>query len=90
MCASSCQGRFVIAKIEGNKIIMNDPAHEINYEDTLSSPLKNFMFNPSFMGKLLKSLPDEKVFFSHSQNKYFVTGEGGYVSLIMEMKIVNQ
>ena len=87
MCINSCQGRFVLAKVEGDKLVMDDPAFEVHYEKPLSSSLKPFMFNPIFMSKMLKSLPDEKVFFSTGTNKFYVTGSGSYVSLIMELVV---
>lgn len=85
MCVNSCQGRFVLAKIEGDKLIMDDPAFEVHYEKPISAKLKTFMFNPALMGKLLKSLPEEKLFFTYSTNKIYVTGQDDYVSLIMEL-----
>lgn len=89
-CTSACQGRPLSVSIEDGKLTMTDSAYEIDYEKPLSAKLPDFVFNPVFMSKLLKSVPDTMVTFLKSGNKCYVTGDSGFVSLIMEMlKITN-
>lgn len=85
-CTKATVGRVAIASIVKNKLVMKDAAYEIDYEKPLSKELEDFTFNPVFMGKLLKSVPDETVTFSRAESKYYITGESGFVSLIMEMQ----
>lgn len=87
ICANSCTGRVVVASIVKDKLVMKDAAYEIDYEKPLSVELADFTFNPVLMGKLLKSVPDEKVEFVRAEMKYYITGASGFVSLIMEMQL---
>jgi hypothetical protein len=80
-----CTGRVVISKIAEGKLSMIDADYGINYEKPLSSEVPDFSFNPSMMARLLKSLPDEQIKIIKSTNKFYITGEGSYVSLIMEL-----
>lgn len=84
-CVSSTPSKVVIAEIKGNKLSMEDKDFGISGEKELSVELGDLAFNPSFMGKLLKALPDEEVIFTKSDNKFFITGESGFISLIMAM-----
>jgi hypothetical protein len=84
ICSSSSAGRVVIAKIEGGKAIMVDVDYGNDYEKPLPSLLPDFSFNPAYMGKLLKSLPDTELSFVKDGDKYFITGGSGFVSLIMK------
>lgn len=84
-CVSSTPSKVVIAKVSGNKLSMEDADFSISAESEISAELDDFVFNPSFMAKMLKSVPDETVTFIRSKQKYFVTGKSGFVSLIMEM-----
>ena len=88
ICISNTPGRVVTATINGNKMLMQDAAYGIDIEIPLSAKLDNFSFNPVIMAKMLKALPDEKLKFVRSTNKYFITGDSGFVSLIMEIKAV--
>lgn len=90
-CTSRCVGKLVvIASIKEDKLSMVDADYGIDYEKPLPVALPDFSFNPTMMGKLLKSLPDDKLKFLKADKKMYITGEnGGYVSLIMEM-FVNQ
>lgn len=87
-CVNSCQGRPVYVSIENDKLNMDDKAYEINYEKVLSSKLPEFVFNPVFMSKLLKSIPDTLVTFNRAGAKCYITGDSGFVSIIMEMQKV--
>lgn len=87
ICINSCQGRFVSAKIEGAKAKMIDSDYENDYEKDLSVSLPEFTFNPAQFNVVLKALPDEKISVLKEKNKYYITGDGGYVSLIMEIQI---
>jgi hypothetical protein len=85
-CVGSTPSKVVIAKVSGNKLSMEDADYGISAEQELSVELEDFNFNPSFMGKLLKSVPNDTVTFLRAKQKYFITGESGFVSLIMEMQ----
>jgi hypothetical protein len=85
-CVSSCQSPVITANIKMDKLIMEDAAYGIKYEKPISVILKDFSFNPALMGKLLKSVPDEQVYFIRGDKKYYVTGASGFVSLIMEIQ----
>lgn len=77
---------YVLATLKEKELSMIDPDFGIDYKKELPTRLPDFSFNPSYMGKLLKSLPDDNLKFLKGQNKYYVTGEkGNYVSLIMEL-----
>lgn len=84
-CVKSTTSKVVICKMSGNMLSMEDDDYGISCEKELSVELDDFNFNPSFMGRLLKSVPDDTVTFIRAKQKYFVTGESGFVSLIMEM-----
>lgn len=86
VCVSSSPSQVIIATIENGKLTMVDKNYGINYEKPIQAKLKNFYFNPALMGKLLKSLPEENVYFTLDNSKYFITGESGFISLIMEMQ----
>lgn len=45
-----------------------------------------FHFSPSMMNTLLKNVPDDLLTFHQADSKYYITGESGFVSLIMEIK----
>lgn len=85
-CIKATVGRVVVASISNGKLVMKDSAYEIDYEKPLSVQLEDFTFNPVYMGKLLKSVPDEMVTFTRAESKYYITGDSGFVSLIMEMQ----
>src|SRR5690606_21604047 len=82
MVVGSTAGRVIVAKIKGDKASMEDADFGNDYEKPLPAKLPDFSFNPAFMGKLLKSLPDDELTFVKDANKYFVTGESDFVSLI--------
>lgn len=85
ICINSTTGRLVTANINGNQLSMVDSSYGINIETPISATLENFVFNPILMQRLLKSLPDESVKFIKGTNKYFIIGDSGFVSLIMEI-----
>lgn len=84
ICISNTPGRIVTAKSDGTMLSMVDAAYNINIEIPISSTLDTFGFNPHYMAKMLRSLPDESLQFLRATNKYFITGESGFVALIME------
>lgn len=86
MVSSRCAGRIIIAKITGDKVSMIDEDYGNDAEKPLQKELPDFSFNPVFMSKLLKSVPDDELTFLKDGNKYFITGESGFVSLIVELK----
>lgn len=83
-CITACMGRFIQINVENGKMHLADSAYGIEKEKPCE--LEDFGFNPTVMSKLLKSLPDEKITFTKSDRKYYMTGPGGYVALIMEMQ----
>lgn len=84
ICISNTPGRVVIAKAVDNVLSMIDAAYSLNIEIPITATLDTFGFNPHYMSRMLKSLPDEQLQFTRASNKYFITGESGFVSLIME------
>lgn len=86
ICISSCPSRAIVATAKGKKLHMVDAAYEINHDHPISVELPDFSFNPVFMAKLLKSIPDEKINIYKGPQRYYITGESGFVSLIMEMQ----
>lgn len=88
-CINSTTGRIVVANIVEDKLSMADGGFGIEYEKPLSVKLPNFTFNPTTMSKMLKSIPDEKVNFIRSKDKNYVTGDSGFVALIMEMQVTS-
>lgn len=91
MCiASTPAGAVLESEISGNCLVMQYPQHNIDISIPLDLPLEtsmnDFSFNPSLMLKLLKSVPDQDITFVHAPNKYYVSGDSGFVGLIMEMK----
>lgn len=82
-CISACMGRFIQINVENGKMHLVDSAYGIEKEKPCE--LEDFGFNPTIMSKLLKSLPDEKITFIKADRKYYMTGPGGYVALIMEI-----
>jgi hypothetical protein len=85
MVNSRCVGRVVIANINADKVSMIDVDYGNEAEKQLPAPLPDFSFNPLFMGKLLKSLPDTELDFTKEGKRIFITGKSGFVSLIMDM-----
>ncbi len=75
----------IAAKITGEKISMEDGKYGIAYEKNISKKIDDFMFNPIYMAQQLKSLPDDELTFTKKEGRYYVTGESGFVSIIMEM-----
>lgn len=84
MCISNTPGRVVTAKVDGNLLSMVDAGYGINIETNISATLDTFGFSPAYMIRMLKSLPGETLQFIRGKNKYYITGETGFVSLIME------
>lgn len=77
---------YSLATVKGKELSMVDVDYGIDCKEELPVSLPDFSFNPAYMGKLLKALPDENLKFLKDQNKYYITGEkGNYVSLIMEL-----
>ena len=85
-CIATTPSSVVVAKIEGNKLTMNDADFGVSCETELPIELGDFTFNPSFMGKLLMSLPDEEVTFIKNKDRFYITGKSGFTSLIMQMQ----
>lgn len=86
ICVSSSGGRPISANLKGKMLTMVDADYGINHEHPISVELPEFNFNPSIMSKMLKSLPNEEIILIRSKDRYYVTGESGYVALIMEMQ----
>lgn len=88
--ASTPAGAVLESEISGNCLVMRYPQHNIYISTPLDLPLtetlQDFRFNPGIMLKLLKSIPDSMITLAPSSRKYFITGESGFVSLIMEMQ----
>jgi len=81
---TDCAGRPIVASITNFVLSMVDSAYKLDIQQPLTATLEDFNFNPNFMRQLLKALPDENVTFIKSLHKCHVTGQSGFVSLIME------
>lgn len=88
-CIERCAGRPIVASITSNKLLMNESGYENSFEDELNYKIPDFNFVPQELFRLLKCLPGDLEFIK-SENKFFVTGSGGFVSLIMEFKNINK
>jgi len=85
ICINNTPSRIVSASSEGEKLVMVDKDYGVTIETPVSFNIGEFTFNPSIMLKMLKSVPDEQLKFVRAPSKYFVTGESGFVGLIMEI-----
>lgn len=91
-CISASPSKTIISSMDLNgklHLEMNDSAFAIDAAADIEATGKNtakFHFNPVMMNTLLKGVPDETLTFHQSENKYYITGESGFVSLIMEIK----
>lgn len=91
MCvASTPTGATLEVNIKGGCLVMLYPAHNIDISTSIDLPvtetLQDFRFQPFLMLKMLKNVPDTDLIFYRGKDKYFITGESGFVALIMEMK----
>lgn len=76
--------------IENNRLLlaMKEPLYELDYEKKISCDGKmdgKFGYIASHMIKLLKTAPDEDLTFTQSEKVYYITGESGFKSLIVEI-----
>lgn len=93
MAMSSTPAVVVTAKITCDngllKMDMNDSAYErhvvseVGVEGFIEG---EFEYQPHHMNQLLRNMPGNDMTFYQSENKLFVTGEGGSTSLIMQVK----
>lgn len=84
-CIAATPSKVVVAAFDENRLIMNDNEFGVSREKEISVEVEHFAFNPSLMNKLLKALPDEEVSLQKDGNKFYITGKGEYVSIIMEI-----
>jgi hypothetical protein len=68
---------------------MNDTGYEVNttkeFDVEGDVACDKFNFNPVLMNKLLKSVPDTELTFNKVGNRYYITGDSGFVALIIGM-----
>lgn len=92
MCTTSTESKIFVGtmKVEDNKLKldMNDKDFEVDVKkeiECIGAITGEFRFNVSYMGKVLKTLPDEELTFHKSNRKCYITGASGFVALIMEL-----
>lgn len=65
---------------------MNDIGYEVNTTKEFlveGDDTDIFNYNPTLMNKLLKSVPDTELTFNQTPNRYYITGESGFVALVI-------
>lgn len=80
---TDCAGRPIVALITNGVLTMVDAAYGLDIQQPLTIDMEDFSFNPNIMRQLLKALPDEQVNFIKSIHKCHITGQSGFVALIM-------
>lgn len=82
---------FPTARIEPTKDNLHFDFNDIDLEITISRDIKMdgksegiFNFNPIYMNKVLKAVPDAELTFNKvGDNRYYITGDSGFVALIL-------
>lgn len=67
---------------------MNDSSYNIeqDWRINIEGGVKgSFGYNPVLFNRLLKSIPDDKITVHQIPGRYYITGTGNYVTLIMEL-----
>lgn len=92
MCLSSTPSKIVRATftVEKNKLKLQmiDTEYEINNyrEIDIDGEMEGeFTYQPVYMSHLLKSIPDSDLIFYQSHQKYYITGDGNFAALIMQV-----
>lgn len=70
------------------KLVMKDADYERDVEKDISvtgEDVSLFGYMPVNLNQLLKNVPDADVTFYQAKNKYYITGESGFTTLIMEV-----
>lgn len=70
------------------KLEMKDADFERDVQKDISvtgMDVESFSYMPVNMNQLLKNVPDSDLTFWQSKNKYYITGESGFTTLIMEV-----
>ena len=80
--------------VKKNKLFfeMNDVGYEVNTTkqiDVDGNDTEVFNYNPTLMNKLLKSIPDSEVTFNQTPNRFYITGDSGFVALIIGLQLTN-
>lgn len=83
-CIKCWPGKPICCEIKDNVLMMVNS--EYDYKKDLSFIVSDFVFNPAIMLKTLKSIPDDNVYFLKDGNKFYIKGDSGFVSVIMEMQ----
>lgn len=90
MVISDTVSKVLMASIEVKnnkmKFEMNDVGYEVNTTREFNvngDDTDLFNFNPAYMNTILKSVPDTLLTFNQVENKYYITGDSGFVSLII-------
>lgn len=90
--AISSPSKKVVATLkvqsEVMKLVMKDSDYERDVEKDISvtgEDVSLFAYMPVNLNQLLKNVPDNDVTFYQAKNKYYITGESGFTTLIMEV-----
>ena len=91
ICTTSTPAKIIRCNLslekEYLKLSMVDDDYSVSVNKTLKatgSVEGVFCFDPNQMNRLCKSLPDQLLTFHQFPKKYLVTGQSGFVALIME------
>lgn len=84
------KGTVATFSVEDKKLNlnMNDTSYEISVSKEIpieGSMEGSFAFLPSNINPLLKNVPDELLTFYQAKDRYYVTGQSGFVSFITRM-----
>lgn len=82
--------KVAVSSISVSKGKLNYESNDTGYERVAEKQIavegddmEKFNFNPALMAKLLKSVPDDTLTFNRMGNRYYITGDSGFVSLII-------
>lgn len=81
--------------IENSKMLLSvvDADYSRNSEkliDVVGGMNGKFQYDAALMNKILKSAPDEELTFYQSNRLFYITGDSGFSSLIMELQTLKQ
>lgn len=92
-CVSRAPLKYACPEIEikdgGLMVTMNDTGYELDGEEIIpitGSMEGKFKYNAALLSRLLKTAPDQEVTFHQSKGLFYITGESGFNSLIMQFK----
>lgn len=90
IAVSPSKAKYPTFKIEGNMLHLSMVDHDYNINVkrllSVSGEMKGeFPYIAVLMSKLLKSAPDEDLIFYQGNKKFYIIGDSGFTSLVMEL-----